>query len=173
MDVSKMKLCAEFKQMQLDEIMALEAIFTDTDNFLVAEASNLERLRELIEECQMDEDNGSVASICSRTPTPCHFICNKQLTMSTVLTSWPHLCLRITYPQLYPLGGSPPLMEISYFMVTDKTVVCSPDKPLESLAYLEEIKLQEAFATESQQILPDPSVYEVAVTWLPRTCSNS
>lgn len=166
MDVSEMKLCAECKQMQLDEVMALEAIFTDTDNFLVAEASNLDGLRDLMEEYQMDEENETLLrSIVEHQPVSLYL----QQTIDDINSPdiVASVLLHITYPQLYPLGGSPPLMDVSYFMVTDRTVVCSPDKPLESLAYLEEVKLQEAFATESQQLLPDPSVYEVAVTWLP------
>ena len=166
MDVSEMKLCAECKQMQLDEIMALEAIFTDTNNFLVAEASNVERLRDLMEEYQMDEDNEALLrSVVEHHPVSLYLQQTIDDDDNPDLVA--SLLLRITYPRLYPLGGSPPLMDISYFMVTDRTVVCSPDKPLESLAYLEEVKLQEAFAAESKQILPDPSVYEVAVTWLP------
>ena len=55
-----------------------------------------------------------------------------------------------------------------YYDVVWWTAVCSsPDKPLASLAYLEETKLQDAPKMEAEQILPDLCAYEVPVSWLP------
>jgi hypothetical protein len=165
-EASDMKTCVECKQMQLDEIMALDAIFIDTNDFLVADASDVERLRCLVEDYQMveEDDEGLLQSIVEHQPLSLYLsqtigdVNNPDLSAS--------LLLNITYPPLYPLGGATPQIDIVYFMVTDRTVVCSPDKPLDSLAFLEESKLQEAFNAQLAQILPDPIVYEVAVTWL-------
>lgn len=162
-DLSEMKQIAECKQMQLDEIMALEAIFADTEEFLVSEASNLEDLREKIEEYQMDEEKEVLLRSVAEHPPVSLYL---QLTLDGDIDLVASVLLHVTYPQLYPLGGSTPHYEIDYFMVTDRTAVCSADKPLESLAYLEETALRDALKTESGQILPDPCVYEVAVSWL-------
>ena len=166
MDVSEMKLCAECKQMQLDEIMGLQAIFMDTDDFLVAESANLEELRTMMEEHQMDEDNESLLrSVVGHHPLSIYLQQSIEDANNPNLVA--SMLLRVTYPPLYPLGGSTPQIDISYFMVTDRTVVCSADKPLETLAYLDERRFQEAIQAESQHLLPDPSVYEVVASWLP------
>jgi hypothetical protein len=165
-DVSEMKLCAECKQMQLDEIMGLEAIFMDTDDFLMAQSTNLEELRTMMEEYQMDEENESLLrSVVGHNPLSMYLQQSIEDTNNSNLVA--SLLLRVTYPPLYPLGGSTPQIDIPYFMVTDRTVVCSADKPLETLAYLEERQFQDAIQAESQHLLPDPSVYEVVSSWLP------
>jgi hypothetical protein len=162
-----MKQISECKQMQLDEIMALEAIFADTEKFLVAEASNIEELREKIDEYQLDEDviEEKEVSLRSITEHPQVSLYLQQMIegdgdlVASVL-------LHVIYPPLYPLGGSTPHFQIAYFMVTNQAAVCSADKPLESLAHLEETALRDALNTESRHILPDPCVYEVGASWL-------
>lgn len=161
--LSDMKQIAECKQMQLDEIMALQAIFADTEEFLVSEASNSEDLRKKIDEYQMDEEKEVLLRSVAEHPPLSLYI---QLTIDGDNHLVAFVLLHVTYPQLYPLGGSTPHYEIDYFMVADRTAVCNADKPLESLAYLEETALRDALKTESGQILPDPCVYEVAVSWL-------
>ena len=161
--LSDLKRIAECKQIQLDEIVALEAIFTDTEEFLVSEASNLEDLRRKIEDYQMNEEKELLLRTLAEHPPLSFYI---QLTINSSIDLVASVLLHVTYPQLYPLGGSTPHYEIDYFMVTDRTAICSADKPLESLAYLEATGLRDALNTESGQILPDPCVYEVAVSWL-------
>jgi hypothetical protein len=163
MGLSDMKQIAECKQMQLDEIMALEAIFADTEEFLVSEASSSEDLREKMEEYRMDEEKEVLLRSVAEHPPVSLYL---QLAIDGDSDLVAYVLLHVTYPPLYPLGGSTPYYEIDYFMVTDQTAVCSADKPLESLAYLEETALRDALKTESGQILPDPCVYEVAVSWL-------
>lgn len=163
--LSDMKRWAECKQMQMDEVMALEAIFVDTDDFLVAETSLLEQLRGLLEDYQMDEQDEELLRSIVEHP-PLYLYLAQTISDVNNPDHLASLLLKIMYPPLYPLGGATPQIEIIYFMVTDRTVVCSPDKPLESIAFLEEPKFQEAFNLQSTAILPDPSVYEVAVTWL-------
>lgn len=165
-EASEMKTCVECKQMQLDEIMALEAIFMDTDDFLIAETSNVEQLRGLVDDYQMVEEDDEVLLQSIVEHPPLSLYLSQTIGDMNNPDHLASLLLNITYPPLYPLGGATPQIEIMYFMVTDRNAVCSPDKPLESLAFLEESKLQEAFIVQSAQILPDPIVYEVAVTWL-------
>ena len=43
---------------------------------------------------------------------------------------------------------------------------CTPDKPLNSLADLDETGLKESLIEEAQQILPDPSIYMVVTACL-------
>lgn len=43
---------------------------------------------------------------------------------------------------------------------------CTPNKPLESLAYLDETKLKKSLAEEAKQMLPDPCVYMVVTACL-------
>eukprot|EP00579_Thalassiosira_antarctica_P013197 CAMPEP_0201937276 /NCGR_PEP_ID=MMETSP0903-20130614/39116_1 /ASSEMBLY_ACC=CAM_ASM_000552 /TAXON_ID=420261 /ORGANISM="Thalassiosira antarctica, Strain CCMP982" /LENGTH=193 /DNA_ID=CAMNT_0048478207 /DNA_START=121 /DNA_END=699 /DNA_ORIENTATION=- len=59
-DVDTMKEIAECKGMQLDELMALEAIFADTDEYGVCEATRLEDLQQTYESYLEDEDSESV-----------------------------------------------------------------------------------------------------------------
>jgi hypothetical protein len=156
--------------MQLDEIMALEAIYADTDEFLVSDASRLEEMRETRETLFADEDDE--AALCSlvRHP-PLSFTI--QLTIDDPRQSVDDsdmelvgsILLSVELPPLYPFAGPPPRFDFKDIMVTDKTAVCSPDKAPESLAFLDENKLREAMLKEATEILPDPCVYEV-VTWL-------
>lgn len=83
------------------------------------------------------------------------------------------LLLRITLPGTYPLQPlksmalSPWRTEVAYDLVTNRNNTCRADKPLVSLAHLDETQFQTALAAEARDhVLPDPAVYEVAVTWL-------
>jgi hypothetical protein len=162
-DLLEMKQISDCKQMQLDEIMALEAIFADTEELLVSEASNVEELREKIDEYQLDEEKEVLLRSITEHPQVSLYL---QQTIEGDGDLVASVLLHVIYPPLYPLGGSTPHFQIAYFMVTNRAAVCSADKPLESLAYLEETTLRDALKTESGHILPDPCVYEVGVSWL-------
>lgn len=173
MDLSDLKVIARCKEMQLDEIMALEAIFADTDEFMTAASSNLDELRQKIEEYQMDEENETLLRSVAQHPPISLLLqstinnANKDLISGDDnLELVASLLLRATMPRTYPLSGSTPVFEIEYFMVTDLHMECNADKPLESLAHLEESTLKNAMQAEAKELLPDLSVYEVGVTWL-------
>ena len=78
-----------------------------------------------------------------------------------------HMLVHIQFPNLYPMEEAVPRFKVAYFMVTDKTTICSSNKPLESLAFLDESRLLDAIATEAESLLPYPCVYEIISTWLP------
>merc|ERR1712194_662255 len=79
------------------------------------------------------------------------------------------ILMRVTLPPLYlnSEGSQTPVWEFLDVMVMDKKFFCSADKPLESLAWLDEQKLKDAMNSEAQEsLLPYPCVYESVVTWL-------
>jgi hypothetical protein len=175
-DVEEMKQIAECKGMQLDELMALEAIFADADEYGVCEATRLEDLRQTHESFLEDEDNETVlkslvghpeASFTIQFTVPNEMgILNNADDMELSAS----VVLHVTLPPTYP--NTAPTIQIHDCMVTDKNAVCSPDKPLETLAFLDETKLQAALAEEVKGILPYPCVYEVGVTWLTENIYN-
>lgn len=157
----------ECKEMQLDELMALEAIYADTNEFLVSDASQLEQLQEIREALFEDDGNQSaIESFVQHPPISLHIQFSvddyreKEPEMSLVA----YVILSVSLPPRYPLGGKP-LFELSDIMIVDKTTECSPDKTLESVAFLDETKLLDGIYKQAESVLPDPCVYEVA-TWL-------
>jgi hypothetical protein len=172
-DKEKWNEIKECKEMQLDEIMALEAIYADTDEFLVSDASRLEEMRQTRETLFDDEDDEAALRALVRHP-PLSFSIQLTIDIDNSRQSVDDdshmelvgsILLSVELPPLYPFAGSPPRFDFTDIMVTDKTAVCSPDKAPESLAFMDETKLREGMLKEATEILPDPCVYEV-VTWL-------
>lgn len=140
----------------------------DSDQFLVSEASTLEEARSHVEEWQMDEDNENLLRSVVGNPPVCFTL---QLTIDDErgggdMNLGAHVLLRVELPPRYPLHGAVPNFSFAYFMVTDKAATCSADKPLVSLAYLDETKLLQSMEKEAEEMQPDPCVYELASTWL-------
>ena len=79
------------------------------------------------------------------------------------------LLLKVTLPPLYPSEdfiNALPIFDIEYYLCTDRDMECTPDKPLESLAFLDEKRLKDALSDEAQQMSPDPCVYMVVTSCL-------
>lgn len=158
---------AECKRMQLDEVMALEAMIPEYD-FVVSRASKIAELEGKLEQMQYD-------SVASHTPLSYFIkldIDNNQETSGDGYSDMNLnvlVLLRVTLPPLYlnSEGSSQvPQWSFEYVMVTDKDALCSADKPLESLAWLEEDKLKQAISKEAQEnLLPYPCVFEMT-QWL-------
>jgi hypothetical protein len=169
-NIDEWKQIAESKQMQLDELLALEAIYDagdddDTgDTFLVHSSCRLEELREQVEE-YMDDQNETVLKSIVQDYPPLSFCLQLIMEDPTNDDMAAFLLLQVTLPSHYPLEKTP-IFQVLLFVLTDKTMECSSNKPLESLAYLQGEALTEALSTEAQLLVPDPSVYEVAATWL-------
>jgi hypothetical protein len=163
-DISEMQQIVQCKEMQLDEIMALEAIFVDTQDFLVLTASNADELRTKIEEWQDDEENEALLRSVVDHPA-LSFILQLSIESTDETDLAASLLLQVTLPPSYPESALPNF-EVAYFMVTDRTAVCSADKPLESLAHLKEVELLTTLSEQAQEIVPDPCVYELATMWL-------
>lgn len=158
-----LKKIAECKQSQLDEIMALEAMFTD-EEFTISEGCDLDGLRKNIEE--FDETDKVYLRSIARHP-PVSFTLQMTIDDDPGSDLTAHMLMSVEFPNLYPLDYAKPSFMVSYFMVTDKTTVCNANKPLESLGFLEESNLTDAIHTEVETLLPYPCIYEIASTWLP------
>jgi hypothetical protein len=162
---------AECKEMQINEILSLEAMMPD--DFFVSTASNMPELQEKLDQLSEAEpdDETLLRSIANHPPISFFLkleideeMCSSDLSngeMELVAL----ILLRVTPPPLYP-GSAPPRWDFESVMVSDKLAMCSADKPLESLAFLDEKRLQQALLEQAEEILPYPCVYEIGVTWL-------
>lgn len=163
--LSQLQEIAECKQIQLDELLALEAIFMDTETFLVAEECQLDELREKMD--ALDDSDGLSLKAIARHP-PVSFKLQHTIDDPDGGDLVANILLHVELPALYPLKENvAPKFEIVFFMLTDKTMVCSANKPLESLGYLEESRFMDSIKAEAQMLLPDPCIYELSSTWLP------
>ena len=163
---------AECKQMQLDEIMALEAMIPEED-CVISNASNIDELREKLEQFESDGDEATRSSIAKHPPIS--YIIKLEVDDYRDDTDDPEmdlnviLLLRVTLPPLYlnSEGSQTPSWDFEYVMVSDKNVFCSADKSLETLAWLDEKGVKDGMNKQAEEdLLPYPCVYEVAVTWL-------
>lgn len=167
---------AECKQMQLDEIMALEAMIPE-EEFVLSSVSDIEGLREKLEQYESDPDDASVRSSIVKHP-PISYIIKLEVDDYRDEKDDPEidlnviLLLRVTLPPLYlnSDGSQAPNWDFNYVMVTDKNQYCSADKSLESLAWLDEQGIKDSMNKQAaEDLLPYPCVYEVAVTYLSET----
>jgi hypothetical protein len=180
-DLSELQIICQCKEMQLSELMALEAIFADTEEYLVAASSELESLQEKMEAYQADEENETALRSVANHP-PISIILqltvpdDSQIMTEDGLELITSLLLRVTLPPTYPLvtesPESSPHFEVVYFMCADNLEEVNADKPIESMAFLDEVQLLEAFQKECHLLLPDLSVYEVASSWLCENLAN-
>mmetsp|Transcript_21267 Transcript_21267/g.43739 ORF Transcript_21267/g.43739 Transcript_21267/m.43739 type:complete len:301 (+) Transcript_21267:81-983(+) len=155
-------IVCESKQLQLDEILALEAIYSDQDVLRVSAASRMEELQEKLEAFQEDDSNAtSVLEHPALSYTLARSIDHPE--DDDVVA---HLLLHVLYPSIYPLETTPKL-DLVYCVVTKKSLLVRDNKPLESLGFLNEQGLLVAMNDEAQEsLLGMPSVYELADTWL-------
>jgi len=177
----------ECKQMQVDEIMAFEAMMILGEDFVISKASKIDELREKLEQYEASGgDDATIFSIVNHPPI-CYTIrlevddyrdAKESGTEDMELNAI--LLLQVTLPPLY-LNNSidddcqdgatrshqVPDWKFKYVMVSDKNVYCSADKSLESMAWLDEKGiLAEMNTYANDELLPYPCIYEVAVTWL-------
>jgi hypothetical protein len=164
----------------VDEIDALEAIFTDTDEFLVSDASQLDELRALLEQAEEDETNLANLRALARHPL---LACSLQLSITDPRVASgssndgmelvASILLLVRLPLLYPANhDASPSFDVKYVMVTDVNEQCGIDKALVSLSYLDEIGLREQLLVQSKEVMPDPCIYEVANTFMTENVFN-
>ena len=194
-DISIMKRVAECRDLHVIEVIGIESMYAGTDQLLsISNASDLDTLQQHIDEWQMDGEDGSgdndellLQNIVQHPPTSFTI----QLTIdgnvlydnddigdnngnssgnsesSSSIELAASLLLKVTLPPSYPLDGTTaPVFSVEYLIATDRDAICNPEKPLESLVYLDENQLYNALREEAKHILPDPCVYEVVGSWL-------
>ena len=157
----------ESKQLQLDELLALQAIYVDTPDVLtVAHESEWEDLQTHLERWQEDPTmTESERSIVTHPPL--------RLAWKRSLDNpdeddndWvAHCFVEITMPSTYPIIETPPTIHIAWFMLTQKSLVVSDDKPLENWGVLDETAFLHALREHAQEWIGMPCLYEVMETW--------
>eukprot|EP00536_Pseudo-nitzschia_multiseries_P007266 jgi/Psemu1/324683/estExt_fgenesh1_pg.C_1670041 len=159
-------LVCEAKQLQLDEVLALEAIYADTDTLRVSEATQMQELQTKIGQWQDDPDQSVVQHNILKHP-PIAYTLKRSFEDPEDDDRVAHMLLHIEYQQDYPLETTPPTLEIVWFLVTRKSLLVSSNKPLESLGILDEVGLVQSMKAEAEEsLLGMPSVYELLDTWL-------
>ena len=164
-------LVCESKELQVDEVLALEAIYAadeDDDNtpLRVSEASRPEILREKLERWQEDPDGIDAQRAVVGHPGLSYTL-RRSIDDPSDDDRVAHLLIHVAYPGDYPLETTPPGLEIVWFHATQKSLVVSSNKPLESSGVLDEAGLLDAMATEARDSLGGmPVVYELLDTWL-------
>ena len=162
----------ECKRMQLDEIIALEALIPE-DEFCLIESSDIQGLRQKFDE--MDAGNDVSKSIVQHPRLSLLIQLEVEGSLATpsdeLMDLTALIILYVGLPPLY-LNSDDGLSEVPswrfrHVMVTDKDIFCSADKPLESMAWLDEKAILQAMTDFARgELVPYPCVYEVAVTWL-------
>ena len=188
-----MKRVAECRELHVIEVMGIESMYAGTNQLLISNTSDLYMLQHHIDEWQNDSGESSgddtllLQNIIHHPPTSFTLqltvdgevlyvnddiddgdngnSSNSESSSSIELAA--SLLLKVTLPPSYPLDETTvPVFSVEYFIATDRDAVCNPEKPLESLAYLDESRLYNALREEAKHILPDPCVYEVVDSWL-------
>lgn len=181
------QMVAECREMQVNELLGLDAIYNTDDGedankeMRIANSADFESLQQRVEQWQIDPENEALLENVANHP---HLSFTIQITVDGTirddhfadkgeveLTSI--MLLRVTLPPLYPLGeisgaanNTLPTFDVEFFCCTEREMECTPDKPLESLAHLDESGLKESLAEEAMQIFPDPCVYMVVTACL-------
>jgi hypothetical protein len=160
----ELQAIVECKQLQHEELEALEAIFMDEFR-LSAHLGDLQEVLEGVQEAAGNTDDESLDLLRSvaRIP-PLEF--TLQLTVpdegQELVAS---LLLRVRFPSLYPTAGNPPEFNLEDVMVTNADEELREGVPLRTLSQVDEGALIRALLQEVATTLPEPCMYDMS-TWV-------
>lgn len=136
---------------------------------LLCEVSELDALREKVEQFQMEEGNTSLQQAVVSHP-PLSLVLKQVMADEEQILhedGEASVLIRITLPRAYPLlVDNLPSFELCYFSSSDRTVEVNADKQVASSSRLDEETLQRELCTQAQSFVPDPCIYETASVWL-------
>lgn len=189
MDVVHLTEICESKQLQMDEMLALQAIYDDTDNLIIVDPSSADNSGQLLETLQVtldewlsDPDQVILQRSVVDQPTISFTLKRSIEDPSEDDTNdddniddddggdyVAHMLFHVSFQPDYPLRTTPPIIEVVWFLLTRKSAIVAINKPLDStnLGTLNERGMVQAMSDYAQEQLAGmPSVYALLDTWL-------
>ena len=156
----------ESKELQLDEVLALDAIYADINTLKVSEACQIQELQSKLDSWQMEDgDTIDLQKVIVDHPTIIYTL--KRSIEDPQDDDWIiHLLVVVKYPPSYPISTTPPILKIQWYLVTKQSLVVPSNKRLVSCGALDEGGLLSAIAKEAKELEGMPVVYELLDTWL-------
>ena len=167
------------KQLQVDEIIALRAIYACMDNLTISDSSGcgddqLETLQAMLEEWQLDPDQEMLRRCVVDQPTISFTLKWSLEDPTTIINNSgdgfvAHMLFYVSFPKDYPLRTTLPVIKVLWFLLTQKSMTVAANKLLDScsMGSLDERGLILAMSDHAKELLLGmPSVYALLDTFL-------